>query len=317
MVPVTVRDHQSKLSMSLHDNIDGIAASPRHGSCDTIQNNVGCIPVVLVHGWNSHPGIWNRLVPSLNAASIPHWRFDYSSVHDATPGEIAHLLGDYIGEERKESGYFGPVDIVCHSMGNCIVRYLLEVIDGRRKGEDVRQLIGIGPPNNGSAMAELFCDPEHGSRVIDRLAGVFVPPGYEPASDPIVQEIRPGSRTVSQLHSAGIRNDISYRIIMAANLTASPEFFPWFEGKTWEFDPRGGWQTTFLGDGVIPCSEAFLPGAGIDLLPVDPGALAGEPGEYCHITLPRNREVVARVMEYLTRPSTPPLENFPPGTGGA
>lgn len=251
-------------------------------------------------------------MPCLDDASLPYWRFDYSSVHDAAPAEIALLLQDYIHRMREKNNYSGPVDIVCHSMGNCIVRYLLEVIDGRAQDEEIRQMISIGPPNRGSAMAELFCDPEHGSDVIDRLTGIFVPEGYEPACDPIVQEIRPRSRTVAELKSAGIRPDISYRIIMAANLTASPDFFTCFEGRTWEHDGHGRWQTTFMGDGVIPCSEAALPGAGIDLLPVEPASLALDPGQYCHITLPRNSEVVARVMEYLERPSTRPLDNYRP-----
>ncbi len=65
-------------------------------------------------------------------------------------------------------------------MGGCIARYLIEVIDGQKKSERVRQLIGLGPPNNGSALAEIFFDPDKGPGVIEQLTGSFVPPGFKP-----------------------------------------------------------------------------------------------------------------------------------------
>jgi|GEM_PF-4490762 triacylglycerol esterase/lipase EstA (alpha/beta hydrolase family) len=61
-----------------------------------------------------------------------------------------------ISKVQDENGWSGPVDIVSHSMGTCIVRYLLEVIDGTEHSQKVRQLIGLDLPNNGSALAELF-----------------------------------------------------------------------------------------------------------------------------------------------------------------
>ena len=263
-------------------------------------------PAVLVHGWKSHPGVWKRLIPHLEAAAIPYQVFDHSSMSDATPAEIAAVFRDYLAQVRDETGYAGPVDMVCHSMGTCIARYLLEVIDGGRREERVRQLIGLGPPNNGSSMAELFNDPEYGPEVIDRLAGVFVPRNYDPADDVIVQEFRPGSRTITALQSAKARNDIAYRLVLAANLTATPAFFPCFQGKTWTFGPDGEWRTTYAGDGIVPHTDSYLPGAGLDILPADPAGLASHPEQYCHIGLPRNPEVMARVMEYLQDPATRP-----------
>ena len=219
---------------------------------------------------------------------------------------IAAALRDYIHAKREETGYGGPVDLVCHSMGTCIARYLLEVLDGGAQEEQVRLLVGIGPPNNGSAMAELFNDPHLGPEVIRSLAGVFVPRDYDPNDDTIVQEFRPRSRTVAALRAAGTRDDIAYRIILAANLTATPAFFPAFDGRTWELAPDGEWRTTYAGDGIVPHTDSYLPGAGIDILPRDPGNLARNPEHYCHTGLPRNPEVVARIMEYLANPDAVP-----------
>ena len=57
------------------------------------------------------------------------------------------------------------------------MRYLLEVTAGSVHRQNVRQLIGLGPPNNGSALAELFHDLKHGEEIINKLTGIFVPRG--------------------------------------------------------------------------------------------------------------------------------------------
>jgi len=263
-------------------------------------------PVVLVHGWKSHPGIWNQLTPRLESASIPYRNFDHTAMGNAPPAEIARAMQAFIRTTREETGYFGPIDIVSHSVGTCIARYMLEVIDGANREERVRHLIGIAPPNNGSALAELFNDPVYGPQILNQLAGVFVPRRYNPAEDVIAQEVRPESRTMAVLRSAGVRRDIAYRIILTANRTATPDLFPCFDGKTWERSPDLGWQTTYAGDGIVPHTDSYLPGAGFDILPADPAALGRNPDQYGHIRLPRNAEVVDRVMAYLCDPATTP-----------
>ena len=121
------------------------------------------VPVILVHGWNSHPGVWNRLIPRLDAAGIPYSRFSHEKMaHESVP-HIAGALWDHVRQYRDKTGYDGALDTVSHSMGTCITRYCLEVMDGTEHKEHVRQLIGLGPPNNGSALAKLFHDPEQGA----------------------------------------------------------------------------------------------------------------------------------------------------------
>jgi triacylglycerol esterase/lipase EstA (alpha/beta hydrolase family) len=113
-------------------------------------------PVILVHGWNSHPGIWKKLVVRLEAAGIQYWKFDHSGMRDLSLPEISVALLEYIRTVKDQKGWSGPADIVSHSMGTCIVRYLLEVTDRVEHSQKVRQLIGLGPPNNGSALADSF-----------------------------------------------------------------------------------------------------------------------------------------------------------------
>jgi triacylglycerol lipase len=262
-------------------------------------------PVFLVHGWNSHPGIWNRLVPLLSDASIPFWKFDHTNMGNADLATRAAAMESYIRNKRDETGYTGPIDIVCHSVGTCIARFLLEVIDGNVRKEQVRQLIGVGPPNNGSALAELFHDPLMGKDIINRLTGVFVPPGFDPVTDAIVQDVRPASMAMRALRIAGIRPDITYRIIVTANPSGRTDFFPLFNGKTWDMTRNGVWQETWDGDGIVPHSESGLPGISLDILPLglDRAVRMPPPDQYCHINLPKNPVVIERIMQYLTSPA--------------
>jgi hypothetical protein len=216
--------------------------------------------------------------------------------------EIAESLHAYLLDVRDECGWSGPVDMVCHSIGTCIVRYLLEVVDGAERKQAVRQLIGLGPPNKGSALAELFNDPQRGEEIINRLTGVFVPRGYDPAADRLVQDVRPGSPVIHNLRTAGLRSDITYRIIVTANPDDVPGFFPWFQGRTWELAENGRYRATLEGDGIVAHRESALPGISLEVLSA---SLEGEdhlpaPDQYCHVNLPRNPLVIDRIMQYLT-----------------
>jgi pimeloyl-ACP methyl ester carboxylesterase len=259
-------------------------------------------PVILVHGWNSHPGIWKRLVIRLEAAAIPYRKFDHTGMKGASLPEIGESLQSFLQDVRKENAWSGPVDIVCHSIGTCIVRYLLEVVDGTERKQAVRQLIGLGPPNKGSALAELFNDPQRGEEIINKLTGVFVPQGYDPAADRLVQDVRPGSPVIHNLRTAGLRSDITYRIIVTANPEDIPGFFPWFEGKTWEMAADGRYRATLDGDGIVAHRESVLPGISLDILSASTEREdhLPAPDQYCHINLPRNPLVIDRIMHYLT-----------------
>ena len=199
---------------------------------------------------------------------------------------------------REDGAYQGPLDLVCHSMGTGVARYLVEVLDREGKTGPVRQLIGIGPPNNGSALAELFSDPDHGPEIIRALEGIFVPKGFVPEDDVIVQAFRPGSRTMRRLRDAGTRDDITYRVLVAANHSQNPAFFPWFSGKTWERGDDGRWQTTYAGDGIVAHSDSQLPGINLDIIIAESGN-GHRPDQYCHIHLPRGDGVVQKILEYL------------------
>jgi triacylglycerol lipase len=263
------------------------------------------VPVLLVHGWNSHPGAWKQLCSRLEMAKIPYAKFDHTGMGHENLEHIAAALGRFLAAWREKSGHTGPIDLICHSVGTCIARYYLEVTDGKEKRELVRQLIGLGPPNTGSALAELFVDPVRGPAIINRLTGIFVPAGFDPADDAIVQDVRPASPFMEKLRTAGTRPDITYRIIVTANPGGVTEFFPLFGGKTWEMTKGREFRQTLKGDGIVAHADSLLPGISLDIIPVS--AVTGDDlppaHQYCHINLTKNPLVNDRVMHYLTNPS--------------
>ncbi len=269
------------------------------------------LPVVLVHGWKSSPQIWRGLVQSLEENGIKYWNFCHTTINNPSLESVATALGDFIRTKRREEEYTGPVDIVCHSMGVLATRYLLEVTDKDHTSECVRNLIGIGPPHNGSSMAEIFNHPVYGPEVIQQLSGVFVPRDYNPATDSVVQGIRVTSSIVADIITAGIRDDICYLSIIAGNFLGKEDFFPHFAGKTWVCCPDRTWKRTCFGDGVIPHADSYLPGTGFDLLPSDASFSHLSPDMYCHMNLPSNPEVIDRVMQYILNPATKPGCLFP------
>ncbi|MBP5475860.1 MAG: alpha/beta fold hydrolase, partial [Methanomicrobium sp.] len=137
-------------------------------------------PVILVHGWKSSPRIWSRLIPRLEESGIEYYLFDHSKKNYSDPLLIADELGEFIADIQSRTGCSGAVDIVSHSLGTTITRYLLEVADTKRRFK-VRRFIGIGPVNRASTLAELFNDDRYAPEIFRTLAGVFVPKEFSAA----------------------------------------------------------------------------------------------------------------------------------------
>ena len=62
-------------------------------------------PVILVHGWNSHPRVWKRRVVRLEAAGIPYRKFDHTEMQGSALPEIDESLYNYLREVRDETGW--------------------------------------------------------------------------------------------------------------------------------------------------------------------------------------------------------------------
>lgn len=126
-----------------------VAAAPRAHSLDATE----CVPVIFVHGLASNSGVWETLQRDLEKECGGRQltsAINYDGGHDFTNEAVWSKLRDEIEKYAAQSPN-GKVDIVAHSMGGLVSRYLL-AHNGEAKGK-VRQLIMIATPNQGSWVA--------------------------------------------------------------------------------------------------------------------------------------------------------------------
>jgi len=171
----------------------------------------------------------------------PCWSFDYTSLNGASmEGNRLRPRGSTLRPSVKNRNTTARWISSATSIGSCVTRYLLEVMDGSARHERVRRLIAIGPPNNGSALAELFCDPVIGPGITKRLTGPLSRNISTRPADVIVQACRPKSPTMQALREAGVRT--RYRIpldLCGETPPGSRSSSPAFKERPANFLPRG------------------------------------------------------------------------------
>ena len=113
----------------------------------------GCPPVVLVHGLGGNRGAWLplRLFLKMNG----HRRVYAFGYEEGTIEEHAQRLRDFIDAVRRATGE-AQVDLVCHSLGGLISRYVIQRLD---RADAVRNLITVATPNRGTYAAQYANTP--------------------------------------------------------------------------------------------------------------------------------------------------------------
>jgi pimeloyl-ACP methyl ester carboxylesterase len=148
-------------------------------------------PVVLVHGFDSHPDIWRGTERVLREAGrtsvLIHWR---PAVPGARSPETAvSVLLPAIGDGLEAAGYprDAPFDVVTHSMGGLLMRLLLEHTElhgDLTLPARVGSLAMLSPPHQGARTGiagiacgtyrdplwrDIVCDLKAGSALLERL----------------------------------------------------------------------------------------------------------------------------------------------------
>jgi triacylglycerol lipase len=124
-------------SRALDDTID--AATP------------GQRAVVLVHGFFCNRGVWNRRVPTLQAARVPHIAVLMEPPFVGIDRNVA-TLDDAIVRATRATGV--PPLVVCHSMGGLAMRAWWRA-HAASAAERVHGVITIGSPHQGTFTAQL------------------------------------------------------------------------------------------------------------------------------------------------------------------
>lgn len=244
--------------------------APLHASA-----GVGRYPVVLVHGWTGAGTSFGAMIPKLQAQGFPVLDFDTSTpgtqalTYTPTSGQhvpaIAKQVQTKIQAALAANGYPAdqPVDVVAHSMGGLVARFLVE-----HPGADVDTFDSTGW--HGDGVADIRTDwaarvddlvmlgtPNHGTWEgwVPGTLGGF---GVWNASG---GDMRPGSVFLTKTGYAEKAGE-TY-----TSIGGDPVY-----GQFLKYDYTGdGVKHGF--DGVVPAESPYVTGAAFDLVGSNHGEL--------------------------------------------
>lgn len=119
-------------------------------------------PVVLVHGWNSGPTMWDSTIrqleamPQIGGDRYEFLQFDYAplTAHWPNDADIHQCLARVFTDASRayeRGGGDGRVLAVGHSMGGIAIRYAAhDTVDGVPVGEILAGVVTLGTPHLGS-----------------------------------------------------------------------------------------------------------------------------------------------------------------------
>ncbi len=107
--------------------------------------------VVLVHGFFCNRGVWNRWVPALRSAGVPHIALSMEPPFVGIDSNVA-TVDDAIVRATRATGL--PPLVVCHSMGGLAMRAWWRV-HAASAAARVHGVITIGSPHHGTFTAQL------------------------------------------------------------------------------------------------------------------------------------------------------------------
>lgn len=165
--------------------------------------------VCLIHGLNSTSGSFVHMAPLLERAGFGVVLYDFPDNQDLdlTVPEFEARWAEF----RRARGDGRPWALVTHSMGGLIARAYVE---GESYAGDVSDLILIGPPNQGAAVARLqsVIRLVEGTRALrGREAGALAAVGEGLGAS--ADDMRPGSAFLRALNARPRREGVRYRIL--------------------------------------------------------------------------------------------------------
>lgn len=232
-------------------------------------------PIVLIHGWTGSASSWSSMIPKLQAQGFTVLDFNTSTAgtqalsYTPTAGQhipaIAKQVQDKIQAALVANGYPAtqPVDIVAHSMGGLVARFLIE-----HPGADVDSFDSTGW--HGDGVADIRTD---WAARIDDLVMLGTPnhgtwEGWVPGTlggfgawNASGGDMKPGSTFLTKMGYAEKAGE-SY-----TSIGGDPSY-----GQFLKYDYTGdGVKHGF--DGVVPAESPYVTGANFDLVSSNHGEL--------------------------------------------
>lgn len=175
-------------------------------------------PVVVIHGLGVHPWIMAVLAWRIRRSGRRVHLVGYNSYHVPIP-----QIAQRVSRKVRRLGY-EEIDVVAHSMGGIITRYILNHMPMPR----VRRIVMIGTPNRGASLA---------TTVIERLG----PVGPAILGE-VLHQMRHGDKGLAA--RVGLLEGIEFGVIAGGNRTKSG-MRSWIKGDN---------------DGIVAVAETPLEG---------------------------------------------------------
>ncbi len=186
----------------------GMHALPSYRPADPARPTI-----CLLHGINSNASSFHHLIGPLEAAGfgLVVYDFPFNRRLDAS----ATQFRDDWARFRRDHGESRPWAIVSHSMGGLLARAYVE---GPDYGGDVAELVMIGPPNEGSAVAraQTVLQFIEGSRAVEGAKGRGGAAALSRLSEGMgeaAEDMRPGSGFLRRLNARPRRAGVGYHIL--------------------------------------------------------------------------------------------------------
>lgn len=226
--------------------------------------------VLLVHGLDEPGGIWDDLVPALDEAGIEAWEFRYPS-NQAVDGS-ADLLATHWPQLEGAR----PVVLIGHSMGGLVIRDFVTRLRYPShqapavEGAEVRGVIMVGTPNQGSEWARLrvwLGVRDLIANLPQQQFSVFAE--LRDGTGAAKIDLRPGSRFLTELNGREWPDEVPIRLIGGRLTEATPVMLQNLETLSSRFgidvaEPVEDWMSDLsegLGDGVVPLTSLIVPEA--------------------------------------------------------
>lgn len=119
----------------------------------------GCAPklgtVILIHGWGCRAVAMEQAARGLAQFGYDAYCYDYRSSEADLTTLAKHLMVDVAELRRERLGDAEKVHFLTHSMGGLLLRKALELDADGVFGSGIGRIVMMGPPNQGSVMADL------------------------------------------------------------------------------------------------------------------------------------------------------------------
>ncbi|WP_436526613.1 esterase/lipase family protein [Actinoplanes sp. HUAS TT8] len=157
----------------------------------------GTTPVILIHGTNGRSSSdWFTLAPLLANAGREVYPFGWRRARPTAEASATHRhaleLAAFVDEVRAATGA-DRVDVVGHSWGAVLARYLVRCLPGEPAAESVRSVVGLAPTYGGTTLHGVLRRPDQLPAGLRRWLDAKIPTWREQV---------PGSAVLTAIRSA-------------------------------------------------------------------------------------------------------------------